>query len=39
VSRWLGHARVSTTLNVDAHRIPGADRQAADSIADLIDHT
>jgi integrase len=34
----VDHARVSTTLNVYAHRNPGADRQAADVVADLIDH-
>jgi integrase len=36
VSQRLGHARASTTLNVYAHRIPGADRQAADLVAKLI---
>jgi hypothetical protein len=39
VSQRLGHTRVPTTLNVYPHRIPGADRQAADLLADLIDHT
>jgi integrase len=38
VSQRLGHARVSTTLNVYAHRIPGADRQAADLVADHLDY-
>ena len=37
VSQRLGHARASTTLNVFAHRIPGADRAAADLIGGLLD--
>jgi len=36
VSQRLGHARASTTLNVYGHCIPGADREAAHFIADLI---
>ena len=36
VSQRLGHARASTTLNVYGHCIPGADRDAAHFIADLI---
>ncbi|HUP75645.1 MAG TPA: hypothetical protein VM282_21585 [Acidimicrobiales bacterium] len=36
VSERLGHARASTTLNVYAHSIPGADRDAADVIASLL---
>jgi integrase len=38
-SQPLGHARVSTTLNIYVHRIPGGDRQSADMLADLIDPT
>jgi integrase len=37
VSQRLGHARASTTLNVYAHRIPGADRAAADLLARVLD--
>jgi integrase len=37
VSQRLGHARASTTLNVYAHRIPGADREAADLLARVLD--
>jgi integrase len=37
VSQRLGHARASTTLNVYAHRIPGADRAAAELLARLLD--
>lgn len=37
VSQRLGHAPASTTLNVYAHRIPGADRDAADLIGGLLD--
>jgi integrase len=37
VSQRLGDARASTTLNVYAHRIPGADREAADLLARLLD--
>ena len=36
VSERLGHARASTTLNVYAHSIPGADRDAADVVARLL---
>jgi integrase len=36
VSQRLGHARASTTLNVYGHCVPGADRDAADYIAELI---
>jgi integrase len=36
VSERLGHARASTTLNVYAHSIPGADRDAAKLVASLI---
>jgi integrase len=34
VSARLGHARASTTLNVYAHVIPGAD----DAAAELVSH-
>ena len=36
VSQRLGHARASTTLNVYGHCIPGADRDAARFISNLI---
>jgi hypothetical protein len=36
VSQRLGHARASTTLNVNGHCIPGADRDAAHFISNLI---
>ncbi|MEO5840296.1 MAG: hypothetical protein ABIQ73_08305 [Acidimicrobiales bacterium] len=36
VSERLGHARASTTLNVYAHSVPGADRDAADVVARLL---
>jgi integrase len=36
VSERLGHARASTTLNVYAHSIPGADQEAAKLVARLI---
>ena len=36
VSQRLGHARASTTLNVYGHCIPGADRDAAHFISDLL---
>ena len=36
VSARLGHARASTTLNVYAHSVPGADRAAADFIGGLL---
>lgn len=39
VSQRLGHARPSTTLNLYAHRIPGADRHAADLLGQLLTDT
>jgi integrase len=36
VSKRLGHAGASTTLNVYGHCVPGADRDAANYIAELI---
>ena len=36
VSQRLGHARASTTLNVYGHCVSGADRDAADYIAELL---
>jgi integrase len=36
VSRRLGHARCSTTLNVDAHAIPGDDEAAAETLASVL---
>jgi integrase len=36
VAQRLGHARASTTLNVYGHCIPGADRDAASFISNLI---
>lgn len=36
VSARLVHARASTTLNVYAHAVPGADREPAEMLADLI---
>ena len=36
VAERLGHARASTALNVYAHSIPGADRDAADAVAWLL---
>ena len=36
VAQRLGHARASTTLNVYGHSIPGADRDAARFITNLI---
>jgi integrase len=36
VSQRLGHARASTTLNVYGHCVPGADRDAANYIAELL---
>jgi integrase len=36
VAQRLGHARASTTLNVYGHCIPGADRDAARFITELI---
>ena len=37
VAGRLGHRNVATTLNVYAHFVPGADRQAADVLAGLLD--
>ena len=41
VSDRLCHARTSTTVNIYAHAMPGADRDAADLLAELLtpDHT
>ena len=41
VSERLCHARTSTTVNIYAHAMPGADRDAANLLADLLtpDHT
>lgn len=36
VSRRLGHARVSTTLDIYSHLMPGKDRSAADKIGDIF---
>jgi integrase len=36
VSRRLGHARASTTLNVYAHSVPGCDRKAAETLAAIL---
>jgi integrase len=36
VSARLAHNRVSTTLDVYAHAVPGGDRTAADGLADLL---
>jgi integrase len=36
VSARLAHARASTTLNVYAHAIPGADMQAAELISGIV---
>ena len=36
VAERLGHARASTTLNVYAHSVPGADRDAAGLVAGLV---
>jgi integrase len=36
VSQRLSHARVSTTLNVYAHSVPGGDRKAADILAAIL---
>jgi integrase len=36
VSARLAHARASTTLNVYAHAIPGADVEAAEFISNLV---
>jgi integrase len=37
VAQRLNHARVSTTLNVYAHAIPGGDRFAAETVASMLD--
>jgi integrase len=37
VSERLGHARTSTTVNVYAHAMPGADRDAAEPVALLLE--
>ena len=36
VSQRLSHARVSTTLNVYAHSVPGRDRTAAETLAAIL---
>lgn len=36
VSRRLGHAKVSTTLDMYGHKIPGLDVQIADRISDML---
>jgi integrase len=36
VSQRLSHARVSTTLNVYAHSVPGGDRDAAETLAGIL---
>jgi integrase len=36
VSQRLSHARVSTTLNVCAHSVPGGDRAAAEALAAIL---
>lgn len=36
VSQRLSHARVSTTLNVYAHAVPGGDRAAAEILAGIL---
>ncbi len=36
VSQRLSHARVSTTLNVYAHSVPGGDRTAAEALAAIL---
>ncbi len=36
VSQRLSHARTSTTLNVYAHAVPGGDRAAAETLADIL---
>ena len=36
VSERLCHARTSTTVNIYAHAMPGADRDAANLLADLL---
>jgi integrase len=36
VSERLCHARTSTTVNIYAHAMPGADRDAANLLADIL---
>jgi integrase len=36
VSQRLSHAPASTTLNVDAHAVPGGDRRAAETLAGIL---
>jgi integrase len=36
VAARLSHARATTTLNVYAHAVPGGDRAAAGTIAQLL---
>jgi integrase len=36
VSQRLSHARASTTLNVYAHSVPGGDRRAAETLAEIL---
>jgi integrase len=36
VSQRLSHARASTTLNVYAHAVPGGDRGAAETLAEIL---
>lgn len=36
VSQRLSHARASTTLNVYAHAVPGGDRAAAETLAEIL---
>lgn len=36
VSQRLSHARASTTLNVYAHSVPGGDRKAAETLAEIL---
>ncbi len=39
VSKRLGHQRVSTTSDIYAHALTGADRQAADIMAERMAKT
>jgi integrase len=36
VSQRLNHSRASTTLNVYAHAVPGSDRRAAETLAEIL---
>lgn len=36
VAARLSHARASTTLSVYAHAVPGGDRAAAETLADVL---